>query len=155
MISEGKITEEESLEWIEKYDGYAMEWDFKSPKVPIGNGHIDGACIYGETYAAGGFCSGVQYNSSSSPRPWAVWFTENDFTSWNDAIGFSNALDDTDNWRTESPDYADEWTSRRWMPKEARSAEYYNSEYRFQLGDTVKVYKYSNTFDHNHKLEFV
>ena len=40
------------------------------------------------------------------------------------------------------------------MPKEARNADYYNSEYRFQLGDTVKVYKYSNTFDHNHKLEY-
>jgi len=34
------------------------------------------------------------------------------------------------------------WTTSRYLPKEERSVDYYENEYRFTAGDVVQVYTY-------------
>ena len=109
-----------------------MTWTFANPSIAAADGHIDAACIYGADYAQGGFCNGIIYDSSNDPEVWAVWFSTDDFDGWNEAVGFSSSVVDTQNWRLEDGyDLTTAWTIKRWLPIEARNADYYSSEYRF------------------------
>ena len=59
-----------------------MVWTFVDPLVTQGDGHIDAACIYGNNYAGGGFCTGIKYVGSSLstvPQIWATWFTDEQY----------------------------------------------------------------------------
>ena len=81
-----------------------MLWNFSGPKVIAADDHIDAACIYGQEYAKGGFCAGIKY-SLISPVMWAIWFSDDDFENWTDTVGFASAVDDTEQWRTESDSF--------------------------------------------------
>jgi len=39
------------------------------------------------------------------------------------------------------------WTVNRWLPKEQRSVEFYQNEYRFKAGDVIKAFSYTYTTD--------
>ena len=46
------------------------------------------------------------------------------------------------------------WEVRRWLPKEQRSVDFYQNEYRFKTGDTIKSFAYTYTTDNLYsKLE--
>ena len=119
-----------------------MTWSFSGPIVTPADQHIDAACIYGEEYANGGFCSGIKY-SDTTPALWAVWFSGEDVKTWTNATGFANAVDDSANWRTaEDADFTTSWLAQRWLPKDQTSALYYENEYRFTAGDKVAAYSF-------------
>ena len=134
-----------------------MVWTFTNPKVATGDGNIDAACIYGKDatgtdYAGGGFCSGIKYKGgfSSQPQLWGIWFTSTQYDDFAAATGFSTATDDTTNWRSDATSFTVTWSVNRWMPKEERSQEYYVNEYRFEAGNSVGCFTYSNTSDTKH-----
>ena len=64
---------------------------------------------------------------------------------WSASTGFSLSYDDTENWRTDATSFTVTWTVSRWLPKEERSVDYYDNEYRFASGDKVTPYAYSYT----------
>ena len=119
-----------------------MAWTFSGPQVAVDNENIDAACIHGAEYAGGGFCSGIKYYGSV-PNFWAIWFSDEDMTNWTDTVGFASAVDDIAQWRTDTSDLTSTWTAKRWLPKEERSALYYQNEYRFTAGDLVNSYSLS------------
>ena len=119
---------------------------FIDPTVAYGDGHIDAACIYGNSYAGGGFCTGIKYVSSSvsiQPQIWAVWFTDEQYQNFTNENGFSLGVDDTANWRTEDSNYTISWTVKRWLPREPIAGNIpYVNEYRFSAGDPITSYSY-------------
>ena len=121
-----------------------MVWTFSNPKVPADNHHIDSVCIWGETYAGGGFCSGIKY-AGFTPALWAIWFTDEDMEQWTQAAGLAGSVDDIAQWRTSETNFTSSWSVSRWLPKEARNANYYKNEYRFSSGETVKVFSMTYT----------
>ena len=146
LLISGEIDEVTHGEWLEKYDGYEMTWTFIDPSFAREDGNLEAACIYGNIYVNGGFCSGVKMTKTGI-EPLAVWFTFNDLEAWTRAIGFSNTVDDSPQWRLKRLDVAEKevWQSKRWLPREARNKNYYLHEYRFTKHDIVGVYRY--TFD--------
>ena len=59
-----------------------MVWTFYDPHLIAADGNVDAGCIHGVDYADGGFCVGVKY-TNTTPKFWAVWFTDDDFNGWN------------------------------------------------------------------------
>lgn len=148
LVADAEIDEETRDEWERKYDGYEMTWTFNNPVVAQGDGNIDAACIEGidgtDKYSDGGWCVGIKYEGSFSSQPdlWAVWFTAQEMTDFTASVGFDLSYDDTDNWRTEATSFTVTWEVMRWLPKEERSVDYYDNEYRFSAGMKVKPYTY-------------
>ena len=93
-----QIDEITKNEWLEQYDGYEMTWTFSYPTIPSVDGNIDGACIYGKEYVDGGFCCGLTWQRQQTGMT-ALWFSQKDLEAWTQAVGFSNAVDDTAHWR--------------------------------------------------------
>ena len=93
LLASSDIDQETYDSWLDLYDGYEMIWSFSNPIVDAADDHIDAACIYGEEYADGGFCSGIKY-TSTTPAIWAIWFSVEDMTNWTDSVGFASAVDD-------------------------------------------------------------
>ena len=124
-----------------------MVWQFVSPTVAAGDQNIDSVCIRGTGYSGGGFCCGIKYVNefSSQPEKWAIWASDDDFSDHTTSNGFENAVDDSDNWRTDDTSFTVTWEINRWLPKEERSIDYYVNEYRFVAGDTVTPYTYKYT----------
>ena len=135
-----------------------MVWTFSEPAVSIADGNIDAACIMGgatvgstdaSDYSNGGFCCGIMYSGDFSAQPeiYAVWFSKTLYDNWTAALGFSEGVNDTANWRTEDTSYTVNWSVNRWLPKEQRSVEFYQNEYRFAAGDIIKTFAYRYTTD--------
>ena len=149
-VADNTIDQETADEWEARYDGYEMVWSFSGPQVVGGDNHIDAACIRGEdSYAGGGFCAGIIYvgSLSSQSEKWAAWVTDEEFDDFAVSVGFSSAVDDTENWRTDATSFTVDWTLSRWLPKEERNLDYYSNEYRFVAGDSVLCYAYTYTND--------
>ena len=144
QVDAAEIDQETSDSWEEKYDGYEMQWTFSEPYVSVADGHIDAACIMGgdtagtgeygvSDYSDGGFCCGIKYSGDFSAQPelYALWFSKSIYDNWTASTGFSSAVDDTANWRTEDTSFTVSWDVNRWLPKEQRAVEFYTNEYRF------------------------
>lgn len=117
-----------------------MIWTFAEPQITVADDNIDAACIKGvDAISDGGFCCGIKYvgNFSSQPEIWAVWFSEEDYTEWTNALGFSETTVDTENWRTDDTSFTVNWTVERWLPKQQRAVNFYQNEYRFTKGESV------------------
>ena len=54
---------------------------------------------------------------------------------------------------TEATNFVSVWTTKRWLPKEERSKEYYVNEYRFMAGDKVTAFTYKFTSSDLNKKE--
>ena len=119
-----------------------MVWTFTEPAVAVADGNIDAVCIMGgatvgaydaSSYSDGGFCCGIKYSGDFSAQPeiYAVWFSKALYDDWTAALGFSEGVEDTTNWRTDDTSYTVSWDVNRWLPKEQRSVEFYTNEYRF------------------------
>ena len=128
-----------------------MIWTFDTPAVVAGDEHIDAACIKGD-FSGGGFCCGIKYVGALSPQPeqWAKWFSNDEFDAFSKAVGFGDAVTDTDNWRSDDSSFTITWSINRWLPKEERSIDYYVYEYRFVSGEKVDTYAYKYTSDDQH-----
>ena len=112
------------------------------------NNAVNGACVYAD-YADGGWCVGTLYTGTVSytANKWAQWSTKNNIDTFNPnkaLVGIS----DSDNWRLpegETFSGTGTFTLYRYMPKEQRSIEYYDNEYRFSAGSTVTAFVYYST----------
>ena len=150
QVEDATITSDTRTLWEENYDGYEMVWTFSGPAVAAGDQNIDAACIMGdETTVGGGYCCGIKYVGAFATQPelWGVWFTSTQYTDWTASVGFSTAVVDTANWRSDDTSFTVTFETRRWLPKEQRSKEYYVDEYRFDKGDIVSAFTYQYTSD--------
>lgn len=159
QVDDAEIDQETADAWEEDYDGYKMVWTFSEPAVAVADQNIDAACIMSGKadaasnlpsaatdgwYSDGGFCCGIKYSGtfSSQPEIYAVWFSQAQYDDWSATLGFSEGVDDTANWRTDETSYTVSWDVERWLPKQQRSVEFYQNEYRFTKGDWIKRFTY-------------
>lgn len=145
MVDASEIDEVQRADLERLYDGYKMTWEFTGPTVAAVENNIDSVCILGAShkiveqtdaavtydYSNGGFCVGITYTGefAAVPQVWAVWIDETDFNSLITS-GPSEVNSDEANW-TEVSNFDVSWTTSRYLPKEERSVDYYENEYRF------------------------